>query len=206
MARLTLTLLGGFRARLDSGVSLALPTRKAQALLAYLAVPAGTAHPRDKLASLLWGCTVETTARTSLRQTLYALRRSLQEAHPAPLLLEADTVAIDPAAVAVYVRTFEQGMSAVNPDVLMEALGLYEGDFLDGLTVQEPPFEDWLLRERERLREMALQALVRLLAHQRSTGSSEEATQTALRILALDPLQEAVHRALMSLYAETGRS
>jgi DNA-binding SARP family transcriptional activator/tetratricopeptide (TPR) repeat protein len=205
MARLTLTLLGGFRARLDSGVSLALPTRKAQALLAYLAVPAGTAHPRDKLASLLWGGTLETTARTSLRQTLYALRKSLQEANPAPLLLEADTVALDPAAVTVDVRTFEQGVSEVTPVALMEALGLYEGDFLDGLTVQEPPFEDWLLRERERLREMALQALARLLAHQRSTGSTEEATQTALRILALDPLQEAVHRALMSLYAETGR-
>lgn len=155
MARLTLTLLGGFRARLDSGVSLALPTRKAQALLAYLAVPAGTAHPRDKLASLLWGGTMETTARTSLRQTLYALRKSLQEANPAPLLLEADTVALDPAAVTVDVRTFEQGVSEVTPVALMEALGLYEGDFLDGLTVQEPPFEDWLQRERERLREMA---------------------------------------------------
>ena len=76
MARLTLTLLGGFRAHLDPGAPLAFPTRKAQALLAYVAMPPGHAHPRDKLASLLWGSTVETTARTSLRQTLYALRRS----------------------------------------------------------------------------------------------------------------------------------
>src|SRR5215469_13542553 len=77
MGQLILTLLGGFRARLDSGAPVALPTRKAQALLAYLAVPLGTAHPRDKLASLLWGNTLETTARTSLRQTLYAMRKSL---------------------------------------------------------------------------------------------------------------------------------
>jgi len=69
MARLTLTLLGGFRAHLDPGAPLAFPTRKAQALLCYLAMPPGEAHPRDKLASLLWGSTVETTARTSLRQT-----------------------------------------------------------------------------------------------------------------------------------------
>jgi DNA-binding SARP family transcriptional activator len=61
MARLIVTLLGGFRARLESGIPLALPTRKAQALPAYLAVPPGSAHPRDKLASLLWGNAVETT-------------------------------------------------------------------------------------------------------------------------------------------------
>src|SRR5262245_37473668 len=129
MARLTLTLLGGFRARLASGASLALPTRKSQAFLAYLAVPAGVAHPRDKLASLLWGSTVETTARTSLRQTLFALRKSLQAANPAPLLLEADTVALDGAAVSVDVKIFEQGMTEATPVALSEALDLYQGDF-----------------------------------------------------------------------------
>src|SRR6266567_393752 len=40
-ARLKLTLLGGFQAQLDAGAALVLPTRKAQALLAYLAVPPG---------------------------------------------------------------------------------------------------------------------------------------------------------------------
>jgi DNA-binding SARP family transcriptional activator len=205
MARVALTLLGGFRARLDSGASVALPTRKAQALLAYLAVPLGVAHPRDKLASLLWGSSVEKTARTSLRQTLYALRRSLRGADPTPLRLEADTVALDPAAVTVDVGAFEEGITLASPVALAKAVGLYEGDFLDGLAVQESPFEDWLQRERERLREMALQAFARLLDHLRAAGSTEDAIQTALRILALDPLQEAVHRALMGLYAETGR-
>ena len=95
MARLSLTLLGGFQARLDSGAPVALPTRKAQALLAFLAMPPGLAHPRDKLASLLWGSTVETTARTSLRQTLYALRKNVRGVHPAPLRIEADTVSLD---------------------------------------------------------------------------------------------------------------
>jgi DNA-binding SARP family transcriptional activator len=205
MARLTLTLLGGFRARLDPGAPLALPTRKAQALLAYLAMPPGLAHPRDKLASLLWGSTVETTARTSLRQTLYALRKSLRGADPQPLRLDADTVALDPTAVTVDVGEFVQRMAEATPSALAEALALYEGDLLEGLTVQEPPFEDWLLRERERLRELALEALARLLAHQRAAGSTEAAVQTALRLLALDPLQEPVHRALMQLYVETGR-
>ena len=79
MARLTLTLLGGFRAHRDPGTLLVFPTRKAQALLSFLAVPPGQVHPRDKLASLLWGSTVETTARTSLRQTVYSLDKVQRE-------------------------------------------------------------------------------------------------------------------------------
>src|SRR5262245_35228715 len=137
MGRLILTLLGGFRARLDSGIPLALPTRKAQALLAYLAIPPGSLHPRDKLASLLWGSTLETTARTSLRQTLYALRKSLRDADPQPLVVDSETVALDPNAVTVDVREFELRAAEATPSALAKAVALYSGDFLDGLTVQE---------------------------------------------------------------------
>ena len=52
MSRLHLTLLGGFQARLQTGEVMSLPGRKAQALLAFLALPLGRAHPRDKLAAL----------------------------------------------------------------------------------------------------------------------------------------------------------
>src|SRR5262245_54976903 len=205
MARLTLLLLGGFRAHLDPGAPLAFPTRKAQALLAYLAMPPGEAHPRDKLASLLWGNTIETTARTSLRQTLYSLRRSLQSADDNLLNADGNMVSLEPDAVSVDVAEFERRVAEGTPSALADAVGLYRGDLLDGLAVQEPPFEDWLLGQRERLHETAARALARLLAHQRATGSTEAAIQSALRLLALDPLQEPAHRALMQLYVETGR-
>ena len=61
------------------------------------------------------------------------------------------------------------------------------------------------MAERERLREMALEVLARLLAHQTKTAATEGAIQTAVRLLGLDPLQEPVHRALMRLYARQGR-
>src|SRR5262245_17871641 len=205
MARLTLTLLGGFRAHLDPGAPLALPTRKAQALLAYLAMTPGHAQPRDKLATLLWGSTVESTARTSLRQTLYALRRGLRGADGEPLHADANTVSLDPGAVTVDVGEFEQRVTEGTPSALADAAALYQGELLEGLTVQESSFEDWLLGERERLHEMALTALGRLLGHQRAAGSTEVAIQTALRLLTVDALQEPTHRALMELYAETGR-
>ena len=205
MARLILTLLGGFRAHLDPATPLTLPTRKAKALLAYVALAPGSSQPRDKLASLLWGSTLDTTARTSLRQTLYAIRKCLRDAGPRLFTVDGDVVRLDADAVVVDVREFETRAADATPSALAEAAALYQGEFLDGLTVQEQPFDDWLLGHRERLRELALQSLSGLLAHQRSVGSSEAAVQTALRVLELDPLQEPAHRALMQLYVETGR-
>ena len=61
------------------------------------------------------------------------------------------------------------------------------------------------MAERERLRELALETLARLLAQQRGAGAAGDALQTAVQLLALDPLQEPVHRALMRLYADVGR-
>lgn len=205
MARLTLTLLGGFHAQMTSGTAAALPTRKAQALLAYLALPPGRAHPRDKLAALLWGDMLEPQARSGLRQALFALRKVLNATDPPGLRVQSGTVALDPAGIAVDVAAFEQQATSRNPDDLARAVALYQGDLLAGLSVREAPFEEWLRFERERLREMALATMARLLAHQRSAGAPEAAIQTALRLLALDPLQEPAHRALMRLYAGVGR-
>src|SRR5262245_41060516 len=97
MAKLSLTLLGGFQARVGAGGALSLPTRKAQALLAYLALPVGRAHPRDKLAALLWGGIRDESARASLRQALFSIRRGLGGADGA--LRHGDALALDPASV-----------------------------------------------------------------------------------------------------------
>jgi len=107
--------------------------------------------------------------------------------------------------VAADVRAFEQGAGRGTREALEEAVALYQGDLLEGLTLQEPPFEEWLLAERLRLRELAQDALARLITQQRDAGAHDEAVQTALRLVALDPLQESVHRTLMRLYTQLGR-
>ncbi|MFQ5897882.1 MAG: AAA family ATPase [Candidatus Methylomirabilia bacterium] len=203
--RLSLTLLGGFRAQLASGSGLTLPTKKTEALLAYLAVRPGQAQPRDKLAALLWGERAEEQARASLRQSISALRKALAVTVPPSLLVEGNTLALSPSAVDVDVAAFERLVAGGSAETLEQAAALYHGELLEGLTLREAPFEEWLLSERERLRELALEALAKLLAHQRAAGSTEQAIQTALRLLALDPLQESVHRTLMRLYARVGR-
>jgi DNA-binding SARP family transcriptional activator len=138
MRRLSVSLLGGFQVRLDSGPALALPTRKAQALLAYLAVPPGQAHPRDKLAPLLWGGIREESARASLRQALFAIRKATD---PAPaLVMEASTVALAPDAIDVDVERFTRAVAEGTPDALARAAELYRGDLLAGFVVDEAPY------------------------------------------------------------------
>ena len=204
MALLSLQLFGGFRAWLQPGRLVRLPTRKAEALVAYLAIPPGLVHARDKLASLLWGERSEAQARASLRQTLARVRRAVGASEGECLQVVANGVALD-SAIGVDVAAFERAVADASPASLAEAAALYRGDLLAGLALDEPAFEDWLLGERERLRELALEALARLLVEQRGTHRLEAAVQTALQLAALDPLQEAVHRTLMRLYLDLGR-
>ena len=204
MTRLRLNLLGGFEARLEPGAPLTFRTQKAQALLAYLAVPPGQAHRRDKLAALLWGGMRDEQARTSLRQALYDLRKNLGTAAGA-LRTEGETVLLDPTAVELDVATFTGIAGEETPEALEHAALLYRGDLLEGFSVDEEPFEAWLMEERERLRELAMEALARGLSYQRKTGALAAALRTARQLLALDRLQEPVHRTLMRLHAQLGQ-
>ena len=67
---------------------------KARGLLAYLAVEAGQAHRREKLAGLLWPDYTESSARASLRRALADLRLAIgdQQASPSFLLIGQETI------------------------------------------------------------------------------------------------------------------
>jgi DNA-binding SARP family transcriptional activator/pimeloyl-ACP methyl ester carboxylesterase len=204
MRRVHLSLLGGFQARLEPGPTLTVRTRKAEALLAYLALHPGRAHRRENLAAMFWGDMPDEQARGSLRHALYELRRALA-AVPAALRVEGDTVAVDVDRIDLDVATFTRLLDDGRPRALEQAIALYRGDLLAGLTVKEEPWEAWLRSERARLRDRALEGVARLLTRQRQAGQLQLAIATAHRQLALDPLQEPVHRALMALYAQLGQ-
>ena len=204
MARLDLGLLGSFRLMTDSDLSL--PNKKAQALLAYLALPPGRMHRRDKLAALLWGEHEAEAARHSLRQCLSTIRKVAEPSCPDVIVSTRDMVALNSAAVAVDVARLERLIAEATPAALNQALVLYRGDLLDGLDPRELRFAEWLFGERRRLHETAIEAFGRLLNQQIEGGDGELAIMTALRLLALDPVQETIHRKLMGLYFEQGRT
>lgn len=195
-----LYLLGGFRATDASGGAFALPTEKAEALIAYLALNTSTAHYREKLATLLWGASPDSHARASLRQALSRARKAWPANEPLFLETESKKLALDPAAVVVDVATFERYAMEATPAALEAAADQYRGDLLDGVRIEEEDFEDWLRQERTRLHELATGVLRRLLDHYAGTGAIERGVSIANRLLAFDPYQESVQRTLIRFY------
>lgn len=199
---ITVHALGGFEVR-DGELPVPIASKKARALLAYLAVHAGQSVARDRLAALLWEDSNDTQARHSLRQALAALRKALPAADE---LLTADGESIRLSGdVSLDATMLEQLVRTGHADGLERAVELYRGDFLEGLNARSGSFEDWLMVERTRLREQMLEGTEALLAHLRDKGAIERASRIAVRLVALDPIRESAHRALMELYALLGQ-
>ncbi len=201
MKSLRLMLLGGLDLCDTAGEKIAIAGTKAALLLAYLALRPGKAHSREHLIGVLWSDRGESQARGSLRQALWALRRVLEGTEPSPLIIDGETLALDPAAIEIDISTFERLVAEGSPDALQAAIALYRGELLEGVRVRDPAFEEFLRSERQRLHEQAVDACSRLLNHQLRTGTNDSAAATAKRLLTIDPLQEVAHRTLMESHA-----
>ena len=205
MISLELDLLGGFQAR-AAGRPVDVPGRKERALLAILALPPGELRSRDRLAGLLWSDRGDKQARDSLKSAISRLKTAFSSLHPAPIVSDREYIALDREKVAVDVAAFERLIGEGTPECIVRATGLYRGDLLDGVDVRDQAFEEWLLLERQRLRVLARDALGTLLDQHLASGARASAAVVAHRLLALDPLREGAHRALMQIYAEQGQA
>jgi DNA-binding SARP family transcriptional activator len=192
--------MGGFRLEDRNGAPLPLNLRKAEALLAYLAVSPGQTAARETLAALLWGGFEQPRARQSLRQVLLALGKTLNAGRPPVLHVSSQTVALGPGALLVDVQQLTRLATEGSAQSLAAAAALYRGEFLAGLRLDAPEFEDWLSMMRDKLRDLVTKVLIELLGHQEEADQVGAATATARQILALDPFREDVHRRLMRLY------
>jgi DNA-binding SARP family transcriptional activator len=215
MAHLTLLLLGP--PRLDrGGVPVDVDTRKAVALLAYLAVTQ-QAHSRDTLAALLWPDYDQAHARATLRRTLSTLNKALAGEW---MRINRDTIGLDRAADCwVDVDQFRHLLAACGEHghpasavcaeclrPLTEAVALYRADFLAGFSLRDSPsFEDWQFFQSQSLRRELAGALERLARCHAAQRSYDAAIASARRWLALDRLHEPAHRQLMLLYAWAGQ-
>jgi len=202
----SLTLLGGFELRPTNGAVVDLPGQKDRALLAVLAMAAGDAHSRERLAGLLWSEHGDRQARDSLKQALVRLRRCVGGVEGGVLRTDRQTIALDRTAVEVDVLAFERLVAAGSLDSLARAMELYRGDLLEGISIRDPAFEDWLLVERQRLGQLFERALAGLMAQALTAGDRERAAEAARRLLQIDPLSEAAYRTLMQVHADEGQT
>ncbi len=197
-----------------AGETFEVDTRKAIALLAYLALEGGR-HSRDALAALLWPEHGQSKARAALRRTLSALGELRSDG---VLISDRESVTLDPGGVWVDANRFQNLLAECknhgHPDnavcsaclpLLSEAASLYRGDFLSGFGLRDSfNFDDWQYFQAEALRRELDGALDRLVRIHGARGEWEKAISYARRRLNLDPLSESAHRSLMRAYALSG--
>jgi DNA-binding SARP family transcriptional activator/predicted ATPase len=210
---LAISVLGSPRVTAD-GVPLAVDTRKAIALLVYLAV-SGRPQSRDRLAGLLWPEYDTERARAALRRTLSALRKAL-----ADRWVSADrlAVALDLEPVSVDLADFRKYLDEAThhdheptevcercAEALTRAVDLYGGPFLLGFSLRDAePFEEWQSLEAEAVERQFAGALGKLVRAHVARADLDAALSAAQRKLGIDPLDEPTHRQLMQLYAWKG--
>lgn len=189
----------------NGGRPLSIASRKGRALLGYLVLREGVELARTTLTGLLWGERSEDQARASLRQTLSELRAALADPDQRLIKATKETVTWVAGSTWVDAKTVEALAGSDDEDTLKNAIDLIGGDLMEGLYVGEAPYEEWLASERERFRLMSCRIYVRLMDNAEGAGRFEEALTYGSKLLALDPLQEQVHRAMMRLYVAQGR-
>jgi DNA-binding SARP family transcriptional activator len=204
MAHLQLNLLGGIEIANSLGEPVSVPCRKAAMLLAYLALNSCRPVTRSTLAALFWEYGLEEHARASLRQVLLVLRRVLPQSN-AMILADRDDIRLLPAMISTDVEAFERLLTRCQPDDLNGATALYRGELLDGIAFTSARFEAWLAAERQRLKSLAIAAAARLIEVGGDSERIDSGIALALRILTIDPLQEALHRTLIRCYLRLGR-
>lgn len=203
MTGLTLQLLGGLRLQDAAGTDIAISSRKARALLAYLAASPAEAHERDRIAAVLWDEVDAELARANLRQALAALRRSLP-ATEAILRTDTQSVALLTASLAIDLQLLRQSLNATNRTSLQAALNHYRGEFLDGFDGRSVAFAEWLQWQRRAIRNDVSAGFRRLSELCVANEDYEGALSAGHRLLILEPLDEAMHRQLMQLHARRG--
>ena len=198
----TINVLGRFELRDPDGNLVTVPGAKQQALLAYLALNRNNPPTRDRLMSLFWGDRFDEQARQSLRQALSKLRKIVGDDDF--LIADGDRVGIRPDRVTVDVDRFEALAGEATDSALEEAADLWREALLEGLTVREPAFEEWLEAERSRLASRAVEVLEQTAA-QKATSGDQVAVAILRKALSIDPFRESAHRLLIQALAASGQ-
>jgi DNA-binding SARP family transcriptional activator len=194
-AQIRLNVLGGFSLRSADGV-VHLP-RTAQRLLAFVAL-ARRPVARDQVAFTLWPDVRETHAHGSLRTALFELRRPgydlLRVTDGDVHLGRALTVDLEEMlslANLITAGRIGRALSSVERDLL-------EADLLPGW------YDNWVVDQQERHRELRVQTLERLCMAQMEAGRYGDAVTTGSAAVSADPTRDSSARLIIAAHIATG--
>jgi len=185
--------------------------RKAQTLLARLALEPSRRLLKDQALDLLWPDQPTAAASNNLYRTLHALRQTLDSTLGSgsadAIFAFEDGVLMLKESVWVDASEFEQlcvTSSTEGPDRrianLEQALSFYQGDLLP-----DDLYAEWTIAPRESLRRLHREASLAVASHHRDARDYANSVSLLTRLLARDPADEPVHRELMRAYALAGR-
>jgi len=213
MPTLRFQLFGKFSVHRDAELVKGIDAGKEQELLSYLLVRRDRCHPREALASMLWGDTSTERSKKYLRQALWHVQAALENgelARPQVLLVGHDWIQLNlQSGLWLDVDLFEQAFADTrgvpgkqldrsHAEMLKSALELYRGDLLEG------SYQDWCLFERERLQNIYLSMLEKLMIYSEKRGEYEAGQGYGSTILRYDRARESTHRQLMHLQYRAG--
>jgi len=203
-APLRFALFGRVRIAGDGPTTIDLASHEAAKLLAYLLLHHDRQHWREHLAHELWD---DDSTRDSLKHLRHALWK-LHAAVPALRSLvraERDWVHLDASAAWIDVVAFESAfaeardrsgfdLDAACANRLRDAAGLYVGELLIGWNAE------WCALERERLQNVYLLLLDKLMDHTLQHALPEVGLGYGAASLAVDPARESTQQRLMGLH------
>ena len=214
MSRLNVKLFGKLSIEKDERVLEGFESNKSQELFCYLLLNRHQHHNRETLAGLLWDSNSTSQSKKYLRHALWQLQTILQDdpgsTNPPILLIEPEWIRVNPDAdIWIDLVEFEaaykdaHGLQGWQVDAkalqaLQQAARLYTDDLLLGW------YQDWALFERERVQNMFLSILDKLMVYCEAHGEYESGINYGMRILGFDLAHERTHQSLMRLYYLSG--
>jgi DNA-binding SARP family transcriptional activator len=196
-ADVRLDLLGGFRLRCGDDTC-PIPM-SAQRVLAFVALHDRPLR-RTYVAGVLWSDSLEKNSRASLRSALWRLGR----VKCAPMLVRSRHLELSPRVTVDVGETEVKARRLQDDDDDCEEQDLdtvmRSRDLLPGW------YDDWVVTERERLRQLRLHALESSCARLILAGSFGRAVQAALVAIQEEPLRETAHRALIQAHLAEGNA
>ncbi len=214
MNRLSIYLFGTFRAfrgdqRLDEWIG-----GKAGELLCYLLTHQSHSIAREVLASVLWADCTTDHSRKYLRKALWQLQRALcqgcNETRDRIVVVDSDQIWVSKDAniwvdTVEFEKAFASGMSfrsheldSNSFELVRAGVDLYTADLLEGW------YQDWCLCERERLQNMYLVMLDRLMSYCERHGAYDDGLEYGARVLRYDRAHEITYQRLMRLEVLAG--